>query len=217
VRLLITGDFVLIDKAEVRDIDENALRQGRVASRYYAEMRVPSEGRYLQQVKCNGREVEALVLQEIAAEVCEQMQPEITYFIGPGSTTAAVMEALGLANTLLGVDVVRDGKLLHADADASVLEQYCQAGSCQMVITATGGQGILLGRGNQQFSAAVLAAVGKAGLIVLATHEKLQTLEGRPLLMDLPDESLIKEFQGFIEVISGYHHRVLYRLSTEAA
>lgn len=216
VRLMLTGDLVLIDHAEVRDIDEAALRQGRVASRYYAEMRVPSEGRYLQQVKCNGREVEALVLQEMAAEVIEHLEDDVFYFIGPGTTPAAVMEELGLANTLLGVDVIQNGELVIADADASVLEQFCQQGKCRLIITATGGQGMLLGRGNQQFSPTVLRSVGKAGLIVLATHEKLKALEGRPLLMDLSDAALEADFQGFIEVISGYQHRVLYRLATEA-
>lgn len=215
VSLMIAGELVLVDKAEVRDIDEAALRTGKVASRYYAEMRVPSEGRYIQQVKCNGREVEELVLQEIAAEVTEQMQPDITYFVGPGTTTAAVMQALSLPNTLLGVDVVKEGELLVPDADAAALESFCEQGPCQIIMTATGGQGMLLGRGNQQFSAKVLTAVGREGLIVLATNEKLTALQGRPLLMDLPDESLVPVFSGFIEVISGYQHRVLYRLSTE--
>lgn len=216
VRLMLEGELVLVDAAEVRDIDEAALREGRVVSRHYAELRVPSEGRYLQQVKCNGREVEALVLQEIAAEVTEQMQPGVTYFIGPGTTTAAVMDALALPNTLLGVDVVRDGQLLASDADAATLERFCADGPCRLVITATGGQGMLLGRGNQQFSTTVLRLVGREGLIVLATHEKLQNLQGRPLLMDLDDDALARTFSGFIEVVSGYRHRVLYRLATEA-
>lgn len=216
VRLMLEGELVLVDAAEVRDIDETALREGRVASRHYAELRVPSEGRYLQQVKCNGREVEALVLQEIAAEVTEQMQPGVTYFIGPGTTPAAIMEALALPNTLLGVDVVRDDQLLARDADAATLERFCAEGPCRLVITATGGQGMLLGRGNQQFSTTVLRSVGREGLIVLATHEKLESLQGRPLLMDLDDDAIARTFSGFIEVVSGYRHRVLYRLAMEA-
>jgi predicted polyphosphate/ATP-dependent NAD kinase len=216
VKLMLEGGLVLVDSAEVRDIDEAALREGRVAARYFGEMKVPGEGRYLQQVKCNGREVEALVLQEIAAEVVEGLEPGVAYFIGPGTTTAAVMEALGLPNTLLGVDAVRNGELLARDADAATLEQLANAGPCRLVLTATGGQGMLLGRGNQQLTPAVLRAVGKGGLVVLATHEKLTALQGRPLLMDIPDDALAREFAGFIEVISGYRHRLLYRLDTHA-
>ena len=216
VQLMLRGEMVLIEIGEVRDIDEVALREGRVASRYFSEMRVPAEPRYLQQVKCNGREVEELVLQEIAAEVVESLEPGVTYMVGPGTTTAAIMAALGLPATLLGVDVIRDGELLHADADAMVLEACCAADPCRLILTATGGQGILLGRGNQQISPRVLHAVGRDGLVIVATHEKLQALAGRPLLMDIPDEKLAAAFTGFVEVVTGYRSRVLYRLATHA-
>lgn len=216
VQLMLAGEMVLVDTAEVRDIDEAALREGRVASRYFAEMRVPFEPRWLQQVKCNGREVEELVLQEIAAEVIENLEPGVAYLVGPGTTTAAIMAALHIPATLLGVDVIRDGALVHADADAAVLEACCAAGPCRLILSATGGQGILLGRGNQQITPRLLQAVGRDGLIIVATHEKLKALEGRPLLMDIPGENLAQAFTGFIEVVTGYRNRVLYRLATEA-
>jgi predicted polyphosphate/ATP-dependent NAD kinase len=216
VQQMLDGAPVLIDAAEVRDIDEDALRAGRLGSRHFGELRVPTEHRYLQQVKCGGREVEALVLQEIAAGVVEDMQPGVTYLVGAGTTTAAVMQQLGLPHTLLGVDVVRDGALLCADADAAQLEQYARQGPVKLVVTPTGGQGMLFGRGNQQITPAVLAAVGRDGLVVVATHEKLKALAGRPLLMDIPDAALAAGLEGFIEVITGYHHRVLYRLATHA-
>lgn len=214
VQLLLRGERVLVDVADVRDIDEAALREGRVQARHFGEMKVPSEGRYLQAVKCNGREVEALVLNEIAAGVTEDMQPGVNYLVGPGTTTAAIMAALGLPNSLLGVDVVRDGELLAADADAATLEAL--AGPCRLILSATGGQGFLLGRGNQQLTPAVLRRVGRDGLIVVATHEKLDALDGRPLLMDLPDAALARDFQGLFEVVTGYHNRVLHRLDVEA-
>ncbi|MDI1301905.1 MAG: ATP-NAD kinase family protein [bacterium] len=216
VQLMLAGELVSIDSAEVRDIDEAALRAGRVQSRHFGEMRVPSDGRYLQQVKCSGVEVEALLLQEIAAAVVENLDAGVTYFIAPGTTTAAVMAALALPNTLLGVDVIRDGQLLAADADAAVLEHFAEAGPCRLIITATGGQGILLGRGNQQISAKVLQAIGREGLIVIATEAKLKALAGRPLLMDVPDAAVAEALAGFVEVITGYQSRVLYRLATHA-
>ncbi|MCT7656383.1 hypothetical protein MBH78_20695 [Oceanimonas sp. NS1] len=55
-----------------------------------------------------GKESAELVLTDIADEVIERMEEEDDcYFImGSGSTVAAVMERLGLPNTLLGVDLV---------------------------------------------------------------------------------------------------------------
>ena len=217
LQLMLRGELVQVDVADVRDIDEVALRAGRVQARHFGELRVPSEARYLQQVKCNGREVEALVLQEIAAEVLERIQDEGgTWIIGPGTTPAAVMEALGLPNTLLGMDVVKDGKLVAADADAATLERYASSENCHLVITATGGQGILLGRGNQQLNPTVLHAIGRERMVIVATHEKLSALAGRPLLMDVSDPVLEQLLQGFVEVVTGYHSHVLYRLATHA-
>jgi len=217
VQLLLKGERVLIDTADVRDIDEAALRAGRVQARHFGELRIPSEGRYLQQVKCNGREVEALVLQEIAADVVERMQDEGgTWIIGPGTTPAAVMEALGLPNTLLGMDVVQDGVVVAADANAVTLEHYARAGNCHLVITATGGQGMLLGRGNQQLTPAVLCAIGRERMVIVATHEKLDALHGRPLLMDVSDPELEQSLEGFVEVVTGYRRHVLYRLAAHA-
>lgn len=213
LQLLLNGEPVLIDEADVRDIDETALRAGRVQARHFGSMKVPSDGRLLQAVKCSGREIEALVLQEIAAAVCENMAPALTYFVGPGTTTAAIMAQLGLPNTLLGVDVVRDGRLLAADADAATLEAFCAEGPCRLVLTATGGQGILLGRGNQQLSPTVLRAIGREGLQVVATPEKLRALGGRPLLMDVPDAALAQMLTGYIEVTTGYQSQMLYRLA----
>jgi len=214
LQLMLRGELVQVDVADVRDIDEVALRAGRVQARHFGELRVPSEARYLQQVKCNGREVEALVLQEIAAEVLERIQDEGgTWIIGPGTTPAAVMEALGLPNTLLGMDVVKDGKLVAADADATTLERYASSENCHLVITATGGQGILLGRGNQQLNPTVLHAIGRERMVIVATHEKLSALAGRPLLMDVSDPVLEQSLQGFVEVVTGYHSHVLYRLA----
>lgn len=217
LQLLLKGELVLVDVADVRDIDEVALRAGRVQARHFGEMRVPSEGRYLQQVKCNSREVEALVLQEIAADVLERMEEQGgTWIIGPGTTPAAVMDALGLPNTLLGMDVVRDGRRLAADADAATLERIAAEGDCHLVITATGGQGMLLGRGNQQLTPAVLRAIGRERIMIVATHEKLQALNGRPLLMDVADPALEQLLQGLVEVVTGYRSHVLYRLAAHA-
>ena len=53
---LARGGLVGLRSQEVRDIDEEAFRQDRVRSRFYGEMIVPGEGRYLQHTKVGGRE-----------------------------------------------------------------------------------------------------------------------------------------------------------------
>ncbi len=44
------------------------------------------------------------------------MRPDDLWIIGPGTTTYALKEHLGIGGTLLGVDVVRDRELVDADA-----------------------------------------------------------------------------------------------------
>lgn len=213
LQLLRDGQWVSVEVAEVRDIDESGLQQGRVRARHYGEMRVPVEPRYLQQVKCSGREVEELVVAEIVADVLERLQPGVRYALGPGTTTAAVLAALGLPATLMGVDVIADGRLLAADASADTLRTLADEGEMQVLLSPTGGQGSLIGRGNQQLRPDLLRRIGRAGVQVLATHAKLDELAGRPLRLDTGDAALDAEWSGWWDVVTGYQQRVLYAVS----
>lgn len=207
---LLAGHWVSLDVAEVRDIDEAEVRAGRVRARHYGELRVPVAAHYLQQVKCSGREVEALAVGEIAAGLAETLLPGMTYAFGPGTTVAAVMAALALPNTLLGFDLVRDGELLRADAGAADLLAAADAGPLTVVITPTGGQGSLLGRGNQQLTPALLRRIGREQIVVLATHAKLDALDGRPLRLDTGEAMLDAAWSGLWPVLTGYRQEVLY-------
>ena len=212
---LASGGLVGLRLQEVRDIDEEAFRKDVVRSRFYGDMQVPGEGRYLQHTKVGGRESHDLVAADIAAWIVENMEQDTTYLIGPGSTTAAIMEELGLENTLLGVDVVRNNRLLARDADEQTLLNTIETagGKVRIVVTAIGGQGHIFGRGNQQFSPAVLRAAGLPGIVVVAAKSKITSLEGRPLLVDTNDPQLDSELCGYREVITGYDDRILYRVA----
>jgi predicted polyphosphate/ATP-dependent NAD kinase len=214
--LLAQGGLVGVRTQQVRDIDEDAFRHDVVRSRFYGDLLVPSAGHFLQHTKVGGREDSRLASTDIAAWQVENMASGHTYLIGPGSTTAAIMEALKLPNTLLGVDVVRNGKLLAADADEQRLLQLLadDPGPAHIVVTAIGGQGHLFGRGNQQFSPAVIRAVGVDNLTIVAAKSKIAGLEGRPLLVDTNDIQLDSDLCGLRMIITGYDDHVLYRIST---
>lgn len=213
---LARGGLVGLKAQEVRDIDEEAFRRDVVRSRFYGEMLVPSEGRYLQHTKVGGRESHDLVAAEIAAWLVEGMEEGRTYFIGPGSTTAAIMEELGLPNTLLGVDAICDGVLLVSDADENALLEVLTGaeGGAAIVITVIGGQGHVFGRGNQQFSPAVIRAVGLGNITIIAAKSKISALEGRPLLVDTNDPQLDEELSGYHSIVTGYDDHIIYRVST---
>ena len=215
VLALINGRLVDVDLAEVRDIDEAAFRQGRVSSQYYGELLVPRVGGFLQHVKAGGREVEELVVADIAEEVIAEMDPKALYLVGPGSTTQGVMLALGLDNTLLGFDLVCDRQLLAKDLNANAIAKAIagHSGPVKVLITAIGGQGHILGRGNQQLSPELIRNIGRENFMVLATKTKISGLAGRPLLVDSNDLALDKSWEGYIRVVTGYRDSIMYRVS----
>ncbi|QYJ81115.1 ATP-NAD kinase family protein [Shewanella aegiceratis] len=212
VKLLLEGALVSLMSADVMDIDEVAFRQGVVRARRFGEMQVPAEPRYIQAVKMGGKEVDELVLADIAAEAIEQIGDGLA-IMGSGSTVAAVMEELGLDNTLLGVDLIDAGELLASDLSAKSLLEATLGRECKLVITLIGGQGHILGRGNQQLSPALIRQVGKENIIILATKTKLKALEGRPLIVDSGDPELDSKLCGYYKVVTGYHDYVMYQVA----
>ncbi|MCW8108321.1 ATP-NAD kinase family protein [Alteromonas ponticola] len=209
---MVRGELVSEQEGEVRDIDENAFRQGKVRAKHYGEMRVPHDLVYLQSVKMGGRESEELVLLDIAAHIAEWMDdhPETYFVMGSGSTVAAIMDELGLPNTLLGVDVIKNKSIIASDVSATELLNLTAQQPTQLVITAIGGQGHLFGRGNQQLSPEFIVSIGKENILVVATKQKLQELEGRPLRLDTSDPKLDDALAGSFSVITGYHDKVIY-------
>lgn len=200
-------------ESEVMDIDEEAFRENRVSAHLYGYMTVPYARGLTQSAKAGGVAGEERALNDIATEVIAGMQPGTLYVLGPGTTTRAVMERLGLAKTLLGVDAVRDGELAGADLTESELLALVEAApAAYIVVTVIGGQGHVLGRGNQQISPAVIRAAGPDHLIVIATQTKLLSLEGRPLLVDTGDPSLDEQLSGYARVITALGERTMYRV-----
>lgn len=213
---LVKGELVSLRSQEVRDIDEEEFRAGRVKARYYGELQVPESHTYMQATKdsasVGAKEIEALVLDDIAAHVEELMEPGVRYIMGSGSTLAAVMSYLGLTNTLLGVDVIEDGQVIASDVTAQQLLGLCEHHLAELFITLIGGQGHVLGRGNQQLSPQLIKHLGLGNIHIVATKTKLKGLHGRPLLVDSGDPELDQELAGLVPVICGFHDLVLYPL-----
>ncbi len=214
VRRLAEGGLVRLTQGEVRDLDEAALREGRVAARWYAELSVPQEGHFLQHVKQAGMETEELVLVDIADWLRDSWEDDVRYVFGPGSTMHGLARELGLETTLLGVDVIENGEVIARDVTEQQLFELVDDYPAHLLVTVIGGQGHILGRGNQQISPRVVRAIGLERLRVVATKRKLGTLEGRPLLVDSGDETLDESFPAVIRVWAGYKEELLYPLAS---
>ena len=216
IRRLARGELVAIDDAELRDVDEGAVRAGRAATRSSGFVRSLRLGGYVQHVKSEGRENEDLVKVEIAHEIAERARNCAgAIVLGPGTTVAAVKRELGVEPTLLGIDVWRAGRTLARDVAERDLDAIVDA-STVVVVGFAAQQGILFGRGNQALSARILARVARENVWVVASRTKLATLGGAALRVDTGDVALDTRFGGTIEIVAGYDDRLLYRIGRDA-
>ena len=233
--LYLQGRVSSLKEAEVMDIDEEAFRSGRVSARLYGYLKVPFRTSLVQSQKTASIGGSGS-LTAIAEDIVERMEPSCLYLVGPGTTTRAITDELGVAKTLLGVDVVQVADdvqaaesrctLVLADANEfELLDVLAGKSQAKIIVTLIGGQGFIFGRGNQQLSPRVIRAVsadpsedGGAiqpwdNIIVVGTKEKLYALGSEPLRVDTGDPVLDEMLSGYVTVVTGYHERAVRRVS----
>ena len=210
--LFLQGKTTTTCECEVLDIDEEQYQNQRINTRLFGYLRIPKERRFTQNRKCGTPASEEASIAAIAAKIADEMEPDTFYLIGAGTTTRAVMEELGLPNTLIGVDLIRNRRLVENDVYGQKILDLTQGQKLKLVVTVTGGQGFLFGRGNQQLTPEVLRTVGKENLIILATREKIFQLRGQPLLIDTGDSELDELLTGYYPVTCSYHETIICRV-----
>ena len=213
IQQLVVGGKVAPVLRQVRDYDETS-PAGEMRVVTYGELCVPESGGYLQHTKVGGKESEPQAVQEITAQLLDNvlapLQGNRDIVLGPGSTCLAIKQALGLDGTLRGCDVLLANKAVMLDTTAQDLETLHNP---FLVVSFTRSQGFLFGRGNQQISAAFLRKLQwPRDVCVVASRTKLASLEQRPLLVDTQDEELDAQLCGLVQVCTGYEDYLLYRV-----
>ncbi len=190
---------------EVLDIDEELVRKDILSAELYGYLKVPKILRLIQSGKTGsnmGRTVEKNK-RDIAEFIIENMESDVLYLLGPGTTVKTITDNLNLHKTLLGIDALNDKKIVGQDLnERSILELLRNYSNVQIIISPIGGQGFILGRGNKQFTPEILKKIGKKNIKIIATEEKLRDLNC--LRIDTGDTELDDTFIGFGKVIIGY-------------
>ncbi len=200
-------------KGEVLDIDEKMYRQNQLSVKLVGHLTTPDSGILIQGSKSATGSTEAEELESVAKSVTEEMEPQLVYVLGPGTTVEKIGERLGVKKTLLGVDLVKgDGTVLGRDVDESHLLQQVGKGPVKIIVSPIGGQGFLFGRGNQQISAQVLWKVGVENLMVVASRTKIELLNPRRLLVDTGDPELDTSLRGYRRVVTGYREEMILKV-----
>ncbi|MDY7025698.1 MAG: ATP-NAD kinase family protein [Pseudomonadota bacterium] len=219
LNLIVSGKAVAYREVDVRDLDEAAMRDNKVVTRFFGKLWTILDQQLVQQMKGCSAVSDELIKEEIAAYVAEIAEPGELYLLGSGTTTQAVKEQMsGEQGSLLGFDAIVDGQMVAKDLweapMLSLLKKHLDLGhTAKIIITVTGGQGFLLGRGNQQLSPEVIKRVGIDNILVVATEEKIASLSGQPLWVDTRDTQLDAELCGLRPVLINYEAFLLYPVS----
>jgi predicted polyphosphate/ATP-dependent NAD kinase len=195
-----------ITEFEVMDADEKAIRSDTFAVKLHGLLKGPFLPMRIQ----GSKQVSPATVDEkenqtaIARFIIEEIKPEATYILGPGTTVRHIAELLGVEKTVLGVDIYKKGAVILDVDEKRIFDEVMDWQKAWIVLSPIGHQGILLGRGNQQVSPEIIKRVGKQRIIVAATKSKLQSIEEGVLRVDTGDIEVDEMFKGYIRVVTDY-------------
>ena len=206
VVLTFAGNQAEIAEFEIMDADEKAIRSDTFAVKLHGFLKGPFVPMRIQGSKQISPEtVDEKENQTATARyIIEEMQPDATYILGPGTTVKRIAELLGVEKTVLGVDIYKKGKVILDVDERRIFEEVEDWQNTWIILSPIGHQGILLGRGNQQISPEIIKRVGKQHIIVAATKSKLQSIEGNVLRVDTGDAEVDNMLKGYIKVVTDY-------------
>lgn len=207
------GAKLTLRDEEVIDLDEDAFREDRVETRLYGFLKVPYDELYLQSQKSPTPQSDDKAQESIALEIIDSMEEGIYYLIGSGTTPMYIMKELGLENTVLGVDIIKDKKLVAKDVNEKAILDIVKEERFKLIVTPMGGQGYVFGRGNQQLSSKVLKKIKKEDITIISTMGKLDSLKGKDLLIYTLDEEVDKKLSGYYKVVIGYGRYLVMKAS----
>ena len=196
-------------EGEILDIDEKAYRRDIFDIRFFGyalTLRAPFKIQGRKNIFHGLREEESK--EEIARFTLEFMDKETAYVLGPGTTIKKICDLMGVEKTLLGIDVIKNGRQLAKDANEERLLELLETNpKATIMVSPIGSQGFIFGRGNQQISSEVIRKVGFENIMVLSTPHKLS--QTPMLLVDTGDTELDAKLKGKIKVITGYRMTTL--------
>jgi len=195
-----------IAEFEIMDADEKAIRSDAFSVKLHGFVKGPFVPMRIQ----GSKQVSPETVDEkenqtaIARFIIEEMKPEAIYILGPGTTVKCIAELLGVEKTVLGVDVYKNGKVIFDVNEEVILKEVEDWQNTWIILSPIGHQGILLGRGNQQIAPEIIKRVGKQRIIVAATKNKLQSIDGGILRVDTGDAEADDMLKGYIKIVTDY-------------
>lgn len=197
-------DELSLTKSEVLDIDEVAYRKGNLISKLYGYLITPDSPEYSQYSKLSSPDTDQNNQERIADKIIENLEEDVYYLLGPGTTVKAITDKLDLQKTLLGVDLLYNKQIIAYDLNEKEILAYIKKRPTKIIVSLIGRQGFLFGRGNLQFTPRILKLIPLTNIIIIATKFKLINLPDQCLRVDSRDPDLDAEMRGLYKVITDY-------------
>lgn len=211
---MVNGEIAYASE-DVLDVDEELFRENRVQASLYGQLMVPQKLGLIQGGKISSSATSIETYESIALELVEEYKilNGLT-ILGTGSTVYHILKSLDIEKTLLGVDLLKEGKIQTEDLDEETLYQETKQKDIKIILTPIGGQGFLLGRGNQQISSRVLSSAKSFTFIIVSPEQKLDTIN--ILELDLDEPISIPDIKnGYIRVLTGFHRYKLAKINVQ--
>lgn len=208
----LTDHSLSLRDEEVIDIEEEAFRRDEIITKVYGYLSVPYDESHMQNLKSPTPQSDEEAQVSAALDIIDMMEEDTYYIIGSGSTVASVMIELGLEPTMLGVDIIRNRKVVKKDVYEQEIIDIIGDQPAKLIVTPMGGQGYLFGRGNHQLSDRVLEKLDKEDILIIATPGKLNGLHGKPLLVYTGNRQIDEKIAGYYPVVQGYQNSRMYKV-----
>jgi predicted polyphosphate/ATP-dependent NAD kinase len=195
------GKTTLVE-TEIMDIDEQAFRQNLLQTKLYGYALTP----YIATLVQSGKSVySGLSDQRAKDDIARFIAPLCTegiIILGGGGTVKKIAEELGINKCLLGVDILQNGRLVAHDVTENEILACLDGHPGRIIISPTGQQGFVFGRGNQQISPEIIRKIGSHNIIIVSTPHKMSHTPY--LFVDTGDSILDQQLSGMTRVITGF-------------
>ena len=188
-------------------LDLTDLNQDYSESHFFGSARTFSAPNRISSPKINSNASSDVALQELAKHQANSLAKDRLYLFGPGRSAKMVLAELGAIDShhsLAGVDALFNGTLIGQDLDEKSILELINAHSGKsepfIFLGVIGGQGFLLGRGNQQLSLEVMSRIGAINTFVLASASKINGTVPTRLYVDFDEGPTAKIFADYIQV-----------------
>lgn len=195
-------------EVEIMDLDEDLYRKGSWKVKLYDTAQGIIEPSYIQVGKASFAQIDDNEIKDdLADHIKEEMEkhPDYLFLFGSGGTIDYIARKIGVKNTILGVDAIYHFDTIASDVnEEGLLKLLLQYQKVKVLLSPIGAQGFIFGRGNLQFSPAVIRKIGIENIIVVSTLSKLKAT---PVIrVDTGDPTLDEEFVRYemILVVIGY-------------